>query len=125
MDTGFLQIALNVVGGLGIFLLGMKHMSEGLQAVSGDRLRKILRRFLPVLQSVADFACTILAAPSQSALSFPLSNVAPCCGFRRHHAIAIIACADLRPRLVLQLVADIARPHQFLVNLSFAFATLH
>ncbi len=42
MDVSFLQIALNVIGGLGIFLLGMKHMSEGLQAVSGDRLRKII-----------------------------------------------------------------------------------
>ncbi len=42
MDTSFLQIALKVIGGLGIFLLGMKHMSEGLQAVSGDRLRKII-----------------------------------------------------------------------------------
>lgn len=31
-----------VIGGLGIFLLGMKYMSEGLQAVSGDRLRKII-----------------------------------------------------------------------------------
>ena len=29
-----------VLGGLGIFLLGMKYMSEGLQAVSGERLRK-------------------------------------------------------------------------------------
>ena len=42
MEASFLQIALKVVGGLGIFLLGMKHMSEGLQAVSGDRLRKII-----------------------------------------------------------------------------------
>jgi phosphate:Na+ symporter len=42
MDVSFLQIALNVIGGLGIFLLGMKYMSEGLQAVSGDRLRKII-----------------------------------------------------------------------------------
>lgn len=42
MDVSFLQIALKVIGGLGIFLLGMKHMSEGLQAVSGDRLRKII-----------------------------------------------------------------------------------
>lgn len=42
MDVSFLEITLNVIGGLGIFLLGMKHMSEGLQAVSGDRLRKII-----------------------------------------------------------------------------------
>ena len=57
MDTGFLQIALNVIGGLGIFLLGMKHMSEGLQAVSGDRLRTIIsvatnNRFLGVLMGM-------------------------------------------------------------------------
>lgn len=38
----FFTIASQVVGGLGVFLLGMKFMSEGLQAVSGDRLRKII-----------------------------------------------------------------------------------
>jgi len=43
MDVGlFLRIISQVVGGLGVFLLGMKHMSEGLQAVSGDRLRKMI-----------------------------------------------------------------------------------
>ncbi len=36
------EIVAMVVGGLGVFLLGMKYMSEGLQAVSGDRLRKII-----------------------------------------------------------------------------------
>jgi phosphate:Na+ symporter len=30
------------LGGLGLFLLGMKTMSEGLQKIAGDRLRKIL-----------------------------------------------------------------------------------
>ena len=43
MDAGlFLKISAQVIGGLGVFLLGMKHMSEGLQAVSGDRLRKMI-----------------------------------------------------------------------------------
>jgi phosphate:Na+ symporter len=43
MDVAlFFKITFQVVGGLGIFLLGMKNMSEGLQAVSGDRLRKII-----------------------------------------------------------------------------------
>ena len=37
-----ITIITEVIGGLGIFLLGMKNMSEGLQAVSGDRLRKII-----------------------------------------------------------------------------------
>lgn len=43
MDAGlFFKIASQVVGGLGVFLLGMKHMSEGLQAVAGNRLRKMI-----------------------------------------------------------------------------------
>jgi phosphate:Na+ symporter len=37
-----LTILLGVMGGLGIFLLGMKHLSEGLQAVSGKRLRNFI-----------------------------------------------------------------------------------
>lgn len=37
-----LAIALKVAGGLGLFLLGMKFMSEGMQAVAGSRLRKLI-----------------------------------------------------------------------------------
>ena len=33
-------VIVTVVGGLGIFLLGMKNMSEGMQAVAGSSLRK-------------------------------------------------------------------------------------
>ncbi len=37
-----LLILLTVAGGLGTFLLGMKHLSEGLQAISGSGLRKVM-----------------------------------------------------------------------------------
>ena len=37
-----LNIIVTVAGGLGVFLLGMKHLSEGLQAVSGRGLRKFM-----------------------------------------------------------------------------------
>lgn len=37
-----LSMLSSVIGGLGIFLLGMKNMSEGIQAVAGDRLRKLI-----------------------------------------------------------------------------------
>ena len=33
---------LTLIGSLGLFLYGMKVMSEGLQKVAGDRLRSIL-----------------------------------------------------------------------------------
>ncbi len=37
-----LTILLTVLGGLGTFLLGMKHLSEGLQATAGGSLRKFM-----------------------------------------------------------------------------------
>jgi phosphate:Na+ symporter len=37
-----LELLFTVIGGLGIFLYGMKNMSEGMQAVAGDRLRKLI-----------------------------------------------------------------------------------
>ncbi|MAG92380.1 MAG: sodium:phosphate symporter [Planctomycetaceae bacterium] len=47
------QLLFTVVGGLGIFLLGMKNMSEGLQAIAGSGLRRIIEmvtdnRFLAI-----------------------------------------------------------------------------
>lgn len=33
---------MSVIGGLGIFMLGMKHMSEGMQAVAGNSLRRMI-----------------------------------------------------------------------------------
>ena len=39
-----LIILLTLFGGLGIFLLGMKHLSEGLQAAAGQSLRKIMAK---------------------------------------------------------------------------------
>lgn len=37
-----LKMAFEIIGGLGIFLMGMKYMSEGMQAVAGDKLRKLI-----------------------------------------------------------------------------------
>lgn len=43
MELGmFVSILFSVVGGLGIFLVGMRYMSDGLQAVAGERLRKMI-----------------------------------------------------------------------------------
>ncbi|MDA3797865.1 MAG: Na/Pi cotransporter family protein [Kiritimatiellae bacterium] len=38
----FKAIGFQVLGGLGIFLLGMKYMSEGMQNVAGDKLRNLI-----------------------------------------------------------------------------------
>lgn len=42
MQTEVIGMVFNIAAGLGIFLLGMKHMSEGMQAVAGGRLRRLI-----------------------------------------------------------------------------------
>ena len=43
MDQELLwNMVFGLVGGLGIFLLGMKYMSEGMQAVAGNSLRRMI-----------------------------------------------------------------------------------
>ncbi|MBP5403762.1 MAG: Na/Pi cotransporter family protein, partial [Elusimicrobiaceae bacterium] len=39
-----LVLTFNLLGGLGVFLLGIKMMSDGLQKAAGDRLRRIIAR---------------------------------------------------------------------------------
>lgn len=41
----YFQILFTIVGGLGIFLFGMEHMSSGMQKIAGPRLKKILATF--------------------------------------------------------------------------------
>ena len=52
------KLIFGLLGGLGLFLFGMKIMSEGLQKVAGDRMRKILaalttNRFVGTLVGLA------------------------------------------------------------------------
>jgi phosphate:Na+ symporter len=42
MNPSILLMAFSVIGGLGIFLIGMKHMSDGIQAVAGAKLRRMI-----------------------------------------------------------------------------------
>ncbi len=41
-NPDFWKMGFAVIGGLGLFLLGMKNLSEGLQAVAGNRMRKMI-----------------------------------------------------------------------------------
>ena len=40
--SSIVKLVFELVGGLGIFLLGMKNMSEGMQTVAGSSLRKMI-----------------------------------------------------------------------------------
>lgn len=55
--SALVQLTCELIGGLGLFLLGMKNMSEGMQAVAGSSLRRIIsavtnNRFLATICGV-------------------------------------------------------------------------
>ncbi|HHC9160869.1 TPA: Na/Pi cotransporter family protein [Staphylococcus aureus] len=60
------EVIFSFLGGLGIFLYGLKIMGDGLQASAGDRLRDILNKFTsnPVLGVIAGIIVTILIQSS-------------------------------------------------------------
>ena len=68
MNVGLVpDMVFHVVGGLGIFLLGMKYMQQGLQVVAGDRIRTMINavtanRFLAV--GIGLFVTTLVQSSS-------------------------------------------------------------
>ena len=78
----FLAVALQIIGALGVFLYGLKVMSEGLQKASGSRLRSMLHRatdnrisgtfsgFLVTCLVQSSSATTVMIGPSDNESSF-------------------------------------------------------
>ncbi|WP_156290719.1 Na/Pi cotransporter family protein [Oceanobacillus salinisoli] len=66
MELDIQTLIFEFIGGLGIFLLGIKYMGDGLQKSAGDRLRDILDRFTtnPFLGVLAGIIVTILLQTS-------------------------------------------------------------
>ncbi|MGM0523080.1 MAG: Na/Pi cotransporter family protein [Bacillota bacterium] len=66
MEVNVQQMLFEFFGGLGIFLLGIKYMGEGLQKTAGDRLKDILDKFTsnPLMGVLAGIVVTILLQTS-------------------------------------------------------------
>ncbi|WP_349407834.1 Na/Pi cotransporter family protein [Pseudalkalibacillus sp. SCS-8] len=66
LDLDIQKMIFEFVGGLGIFLFGIKYMGDGLQNSAGDRLRNILDRFTsnPFMGVLAGIIVTILIQSS-------------------------------------------------------------
>ncbi|QDP40621.1 Na/Pi cotransporter family protein [Radiobacillus deserti] len=66
MELNVQELIFEFIGGLGIFLLGIKFMGEGLQKSAGDRLRDILDKFTsnPFMGVLAGIIVTILIQSS-------------------------------------------------------------
>ena len=66
MEIDIMSIIFEFFGGLGIFLLGIKSMGDGLQKSAGDRLKDILDKFTsnPILGVIAGMIVTMLIQSS-------------------------------------------------------------
>lgn len=79
MDVSlFFSIAFSVIGGLGIFLVGMRFMSDGLQAVAGERLRNLIRlmtqnRFMGVVTGLL-VTCIVQSSTVTTVMTVGLVN---------------------------------------------------
>src|SRR5215472_15381378 len=82
MDT---SSAVGLLGGLGLFLLGIHHLTEGMKGLAGDSLRRALQRlvagrfsavasgalFTAVIQSSTAAILTVIGFVSAGLVTFP------------------------------------------------------
>jgi phosphate:Na+ symporter len=89
-------IALAVIGGLGIFLLGMKYMSEGMQAVAGNSLRRMISMVTdnPLLATAAGTGVTVLVQ-SSSVSTVIIVGLVNAGLMQLHQAIGVIMGANI------------------------------
>ncbi|MCP3025667.1 Na/Pi cotransporter family protein [Halobacillus sp. A5] len=68
MEVNIQEMIFEFIGGLGIFLFGLKYMADGLQRTAGDRLREILDKFTsnPLMGVLAGLFVTVLVQSSST-----------------------------------------------------------
>lgn len=96
MDSSVMEIIFTFIGGLGIFLYGIKQMGNGLQAAAGDRLRNILNTFTsnPIMGVLAGMIVTILIQSSSGTTVITIGLVSA--GFMTmRQAIGVIMGANI------------------------------
>ncbi|MDD3154373.1 MAG: Na/Pi cotransporter family protein [Victivallaceae bacterium] len=99
-------LALNVFGGLAIFIFGMKMMSDGLHLVAGEKMRAILRlfsanRFIAILSGAAVTA-VIQSSSASTVMVIGFVNAGL---LNLVQAIGIIFGANIGTTITAQLVA--------------------
>ncbi|MCA1036240.1 Na/Pi cotransporter family protein [Bacillus infantis] len=96
MELNIQQMLFEFLGGLGIFLYGIKFMGDGLQKSAGDKLRDILDKFTtnPVMGVLAGIIVTILIQSSSATTVITVGLVSA--GFMTlRQAIGVIMGANI------------------------------
>lgn len=96
MNAQLWTIAMSVVGGLGVFMLGMKHMSEGMQAVAGNSLRRMISIVTnnPVMATAAGTGVTLLVQ-SSSITTVIVVGLVNAGLMQLHQAVGVIMGANI------------------------------
>ncbi len=93
MENGSL---VTILGGLGLFLLGIHHLTEGLKSLAGDSLRRILQRFVSgKLSSIVSGVFLTAATQSSTATSLTVIGFVSAGLVTVSQAIGVIAGASL------------------------------
>ncbi|MCA1031756.1 Na/Pi cotransporter family protein [Bacillus timonensis] len=96
MELDIQKMIFEFIGGLGIFLFGIKYMGDGLQKSAGDKLRDILDRFTtnPIMGVLAGIIVTILIQSSSGTTVLTVGLVSA--GFMNlRQAIGVIMGANI------------------------------
>ncbi|MCM3764453.1 Na/Pi cotransporter family protein [Neobacillus niacini] len=96
MEFNIQEMIFTFIGGLGIFLFGIKFMGDGLQKAAGDRLREILDKFTsnPLKGVLAGIFVTVLIQSSSGTTALTVGLVSA--GFMTlRQAIGVIMGANI------------------------------
>ncbi|HZH58191.1 MAG TPA: Na/Pi cotransporter family protein, partial [Metabacillus sp.] len=96
MELDIQKMIFEFIGGLGIFLFGIKYMGDGLQRSAGDKLRDILDKFTtnPIMGVLAGIIVTILIQSSSGTTVITVGLVSA--GFMNlRQAIGVIMGANI------------------------------
>lgn len=123
---------LNIVGSLGLFLYGMKLMSEALQRAAGSRLRRVTGRMAATpLSQIASTAAVTATVQSSSAITVMIVSFVNAGIVNLRQAIGMIMGANIGTTVTAWIIAVFGFELNFsvisvpMVGLGFALILLH
>lgn len=123
---------LNIVGSLGLFLYGMKLMSEALQRIAGGRMRRVMGTMAATpLSQIATTAAVTAAVQSSSAITVMIVSFVNAGIVNLRQAIGMIMGANIGTTVTAWIIAVFGFELNFsiisipLVGLGFALILIH
>jgi len=106
MGINVFMVVVSVLGGLALFILGMQMMSDGLQAIAGDNMRRLLQ-FFASNRIVAVLAGTLVTSviQSSSACSVMVIGFINAGLLKLFQAIGIVLGADIGTTITAQIIS--------------------